>query len=46
MKVFKILDYDESGTIDFNKFCLFNTDKSNNILTLVNEMKEKVAKKK
>ena len=34
-KVFILLDYDNRNQIDFIKFCLFNTDKSNNIKALI-----------
>ena len=37
--VWSILDYDQTDEIDFNKFCLINTDKTNDIFRLVDELK-------
>jgi Ca2+-binding EF-hand superfamily protein len=33
--VFDFLNYDNSKTLNFNKFCLINMDKCNNIIDLV-----------
>jgi len=39
--VYEIIDYDNEDEIDFVKFCMLNTDKSNNIYKLIEEMKER-----
>lgn len=39
-KVWSILDYDENDEIDFNEFCLINTDKTNDIHRLIGELRQ------
>jgi Ca2+-binding EF-hand superfamily protein len=36
--IFKVLDYDSKGILDFNKFCLLNTDRSLDYRYLVKEL--------
>ena len=37
--VFKTLDYNNTDEIDFYKFCLINTDKSNCVYELIEDIK-------
>ena len=37
--VFETIDYDKTGEIDFSKFCLFNTDKTNDVVSLIKTLK-------
>jgi len=37
--VYEVLDYENEDRVDFVKFCLLNTDKSNDIFRLIDEFK-------
>lgn len=37
-RVFETVDYDHKGEIDFNKFCLLNADRSQDIRDLITEI--------
>ena len=39
-KVFDLINYDNADFINFQKFCLINVDKSNNIFRLIEETKK------
>jgi Ca2+-binding EF-hand superfamily protein len=39
-KVFKLINFDNAPFINFQKFCLINVDKSNNIFRLIEETKK------
>ena len=38
--VFNCINYDNTKSIDFNKFCLINIDKSNNVSKMIENMKQ------
>lgn len=38
--VYDVIDYDGTEDVDFVKFCMMNTDKSNDIFRIVEELKE------
>ena len=37
--VYSIINFDNRETIDFKKFCLINTDKSNDVHKLIEDLK-------
>jgi hypothetical protein len=37
-----MIDYDNEGEVDFKKFCLINTDKSNDVKKLIEQMKSQI----
>lgn len=39
LQVFNCINYDNTKSIDFNKFCLINIDKSNNVSSMIESMK-------
>ncbi|CDW76593.1 ef hand family protein [Stylonychia lemnae] len=40
LKIFQVLDYDQTGEIDFFKFCLLNTDKMKDTHNYMNTLKQ------
>ena len=40
-KVWGVLDYDGNDEIDFNEFCLINTDKTNDIHRHIRELRQR-----
>ena len=38
-RVYNMIDYDNVGEVDFKKFCLINTDKSNDVKKLIEQIK-------
>lgn len=38
--VYDTLDYDKSGKVDFEKFCMLNTDKSTDINRLIEKIQQ------
>ena len=38
--IYNTIDYDKQGQIDFKKFCLLNTDKSQNVFKQIEEVKK------
>lgn len=39
--IFNILDYDDTGEIDFLKFCLINTDKCSDVYKAIDKLKRR-----
>ena len=41
--VFDVVDHDQEGEVDFKKFCLINTDKSQNVFGMIDDIKRKAS---